>query len=294
MKCGNCGRETADDATFCDGCGHQLAQGAGGQGQEGPMAADPAAREAIEPEQTCYEKGCLASAWDDLRASDGWLGTILLLGLIMCVPILNFAVVGYAVAWSADMARGERYQMPDHIFADGTFKLGFLVFVLGLLFSIVIGLVDLVLGLIPILGQVASIALTIGCTMAVSACAVRIGLAKSLGAGFQLGEVWAAAKKEPGKLFCASYLPSLIIAAAFLAVALTVSLAVLLASGAGLAAVGASSSAAMGSLGVLGGVLIVALGYLLAACAALGSVLSYRATGHWASRYAPEWGEQLR
>ena len=312
MDCPNCGHPNPAGTRFCGGCGQQIpasapdeaveaetvsAAGAAAAavaqgGSPAPAPAAPTVATAVE-----YEQGCLATAWSDIRASEGWVRKMLLLGLIMIVPILNFVVPGYAMGWARDAARGERYQLPEHIFGDGNFKLGFFGFVVGLVFIIVTQFAVCILALVPILGQLAGIALTIACSMAICLAYVRIALAGRIGAGFALGEIWKAGKEEPGKLFCATELGTLIVCAVAGAVVTALVIAGCMALGLSGAALytGYSSSAAAGAAvgggigAVLGVVLIVAACFALAVASALVSVLAYRATGIFVDRYAPSW-----
>lgn len=312
MECPNCGHPNPAGTRFCGGCGQQIPASAPDNAVEAETVGAAGASDAAEaqggspapapcapPVATAveYEQGCLATAWSDIRASEGWVRKMLLLGLIMIVPILNFVVPGYAMGWARDAARGERYQLPERIFGEGNLKLGFFSFVVGLVFIIVTQFAVLILGLVPILGQLAGIALSIACTMAICLAYVRIALAGRIGAGFALGEIWKAAKEEPGKLFCATELGTLIVCAVAGAVVTALVIAGCMALGLSGAALytGYSSSAAAGAAvgggigAVLGVVLIVAACFALAIASALVSVLAYRATGIFVDRYAPSW-----
>lgn len=41
-----------------------------------------------------YATSCLKAAWEDVKATPNYVSRLLVLGLIMCVPILNFVVAG--------------------------------------------------------------------------------------------------------------------------------------------------------------------------------------------------------
>ena len=77
-----------------------------------PMQSGPEAQ---------YQKGCLAAAWGDIMQTKGWFGKVLLLGLVGCVPILNFYVNGYAMRWSRELFLGKVAPMPDRIFGNRMF-----------------------------------------------------------------------------------------------------------------------------------------------------------------------------
>ena len=57
-----------------------------------------------------YAQGCIGAAWADIKATPGYIGKLLVLGLIMCVPILNFVVLGYLLHWSREVPFGGKTQ----------------------------------------------------------------------------------------------------------------------------------------------------------------------------------------
>lgn len=65
-----------------------------------PMNYTPPVQPAPAP-SPAYTTSCLKAAWEDVKATPNYISRLLVLGLIMCVPILNFVVAGYLLFWSA-------------------------------------------------------------------------------------------------------------------------------------------------------------------------------------------------
>ena len=146
MFCAKCGTDNEAEAAFCRMCGAPLgqtvtvnasqpgaptAQGAVpptyGQPQPGvqqpypqyggmPPAAQPA-RPQVE--------GVLGAAWKDITSTPGWIKKVIILCLIGLVPILNFAVIGYALRWARELSFGQRTSMPEEIFRKKEISTGF-------------------------------------------------------------------------------------------------------------------------------------------------------------------------
>ncbi len=225
------------------------------------------------------QKGCFALAWQELRASDGWLGKCLLLALISFVPILNFVVYGYALKWARDAAVGGTARIPEKVFVEGAFKIGFFAFVVMLLFGIVEFLVSIPLNLVPIVGNLASLALSVFVTMFVMLCVVRIALFDELGEGFSFGAVWEAFTASMGALFCASWLPTFVfgLVATIIGLLLAVPGAFLF-----------YACSASGDASSLAGIALCALAaYIVVAFVVAGILVACRATGHYVFVNAP-------
>lgn len=62
-----------------------------------------------------YATSCLKAAWEDVKATPNYVSRLLVLGLIMCVPILNFVVAGYLLFWSREVPFGGRSLLPQKI-----------------------------------------------------------------------------------------------------------------------------------------------------------------------------------
>lgn len=299
MYCSHCGSSNSDSNKFCLNCGKPLVPAT--PRQQVPQAdttvnipvADSVAP-AASASPHAYSKGCFASAWEDVRNSEGWMGKMLLLGLIMLVPILNFIVPGYSLAWAKEIACGKSSPMPKKIFADGAFALGFFCVAFGLIAGIAMAFVSLLLDFVPIIGTIADLVLTIFVTMFVSVCVLRIAVSGRFGSGFDFASVWKPFQSGFGSLFCAAILPGLVIEliAVLLAGAL-IAVAVAL-SGVGVStySYGYTAPVSMGAV-VVALILIAIATYILFTLSSLVSVVTYRAVGHWVNRFAPNWAVEF-
>ncbi len=116
-------------------------------------------------EPVVYAKGCLGAAWEDIKTSPGWVGRTLILGLIMCVPILNFVVAGYYLNWAREVPFGGKTPKPASYVSGKNFEMGFYAFVVSLVVGLVFGFVGGILGLIPFLGALINLALMLAATL---------------------------------------------------------------------------------------------------------------------------------
>ena len=94
-----------------------------------PMNYTPPAQPAPAPSPV-YATSCLKAAWEDVKATPNYISRLLVLGLIMCVPILNFVVAGYLLFWSREVPFGGRSLLPQKIVTGKNFEYGFYAFVL--------------------------------------------------------------------------------------------------------------------------------------------------------------------
>lgn len=250
--------------------------------------------------ESLYKKGCLAAAWDDILQTKGWFGKILLLGLIYCVPILNFFVAGYAMRWSRELFLGKVSSMPQRIFGPRTFVNGFFAFVLQLVVSLVVGIVGVILEFIPFVGVIVYLLLAIFVSAFEYLAIMRIAVADRLGAGFDLEQLWRTGKRNFGTLCCATIVPLLIIEAIVMVICLAVGLIM------GIPLMGVIAEMASAStysyyysdaqaIALVMQVLTIMLPMLLVMyvvmCffSAFMTVLVMRATGHYVARYAGDW-----
>ncbi|MCI9129759.1 MAG: DUF4013 domain-containing protein [Eggerthellaceae bacterium] len=250
--------------------------------------------------EVLYKKGCLAAAWDDIVQSKNWLGKLLLLGLIGCVPILNFYVYGYAMRWSRQLFLGRVEEMPQRVLGNRMFVNGFFAFVIELVLSVVVSLCALILGLIPFLGGICAMVLGVFVFAFQCVATMRVAVADRLGAGFDIGQVWDACKRKFGALCCATILPYLIVTAVISVVAVAICMIFglpIVINMLELAATVNSSyyysdyqvaQAILSTFAMMVPLLLVC--YVLGCFAnALIIVLSMRATGHYVARYAQDW-----
>ena len=89
-----------------------------------PMNYTPPVQPAPAP-SPAYTTSCLKAAWEDVKATPNYISRLLVLGLIMCVPILNFVVAGYLLFWSREVPFGGRSLLPQKIVTGKNFEYGF-------------------------------------------------------------------------------------------------------------------------------------------------------------------------
>ena len=262
------------------------------QAHNGQAGAAPGYAYAAAPQ--VKPKGCFATAWEDVRSSEGWVGKILLMGLVFLVPILSFFVPGYAAKWGGQAASGKRNPMPGKIFADGAFKLGFFAFAFGLIAALLTFFASIVLGFIPVIGAIANLALAVFMTMFVSLCIMRIAVSGRFGEGFSVSMVWEAFRRDAGGLFCASFLPGAVIGLiAFAVSGLAITIAATASGISFLTLSQAARHAAAPAVGIVFSIVLVAVIYLISVAESLSVVVTFRAVGHWVNRTAPNWPAEL-
>lgn len=261
----------------------------------------PAAAPAPQPRPT-YAQGCLSAAWDDIKASPGWLKKMFFLGLLSCVPILNFVVYGYVLNWVREVPFGGRTAMPREVITGRNFEVGFYYFVIGLVFGLVTGIVSVPIAMIPLLGTLVTLALSFAVELFLTLCSVRMALSKQLGEGFNIAAAWRALKVNWTALLVAVIVPSLlagvaICALVFIVMMLGVAIAV------PVAALGASAASSTGALiGTLLASPLMIVVVLLALAAVFVSMvltaavllLTFRAAAHYIGRYAPQWADEAK
>lgn len=249
--------------------------------------------------QPVYAKSCLAAAWADIKETPGYVGKLVVLGLIMCVPILNFVVAGYLLLWSREVPFGGRTPMPAKYVTGKNFEFGFYAFVISLVTGIVFGLVGAILGWIPLLGWIVALAASLASYVAALAMEMRMIMGMNLGDGFNVRDLWEKAKRNWGQLLMATLVPMAIIMGISVLVSIVaVSIMFLLVLGASPAIVAVSSTAepsfaqVMSLIASIGAPIIVVsllLGVVVSMMEAVAQAVSIRALGHWVARYAPEW-----
>lgn len=262
-----------------------------------PMNYAPSSSQPTPP--VVYAKGCLGAAWDDIKGTPGYVGKLVLLGLIMCVPILNFVVMGYLLHWSREVPFGGRTPMPAKYVTGKNFEFGFYAFVISLVVNIAVGIADMILGVIPFLGALVSMALMLATCVATSLMQMRMIMGLSLGEGFGLKDLWFKANRNWGQLLLTTLVPSVVVGfIAGVACFVVLMIAMLLGLGGVLPVLASSSMANPSSADVLaivgmiaGPALFAGLLIYLILCipSAVASALMVRGLGHWVARYAPEW-----
>ncbi len=307
MYCSYCGSSNSDDNKYCLNCGRPLEENAVPAQRAAVSASAPAPAPAAAPASApsaYYAKGCFASAWEDIRGSEGWLKRMLLLGLIMYVPILNFVVTGHALAWAKEIACGKRTPLPKKIFADDSFASGFFVAVMGLLFFVSMIVVFVLFCLIPLVGSfigaIAILVYGVFGAMVLDVCALRIGISGRFGAGFDFSSVLEACRGNWGSLFCASIVPGFVMLFVGNLVSFAVSVVAMFLIGVNAASVpflyGTTSYgyAALGAgTAIIYGLCLLVSLYIALTTLSLTVVVTYRAVGHWVGRVVPNWATEL-
>lgn len=247
-----------------------------------------------------YAQGCIGAAWADIKATPGYIGKLLVLGLIMCVPILNFVVLGYLLHWSREVPFGGKTPMPAKYVTGKNFEFGFYAFVIGLVVGLVVGVAGMILGFVPVLGWIAYMALALAGSVAISLMEMRMIMGYTLGDGFNVKDIWQVARRNVGQLLLVTLVPG-IVATAIVSVVggIFVTLALMLGLGGAMPSIMASSYASSVSaadvfsiVGLIAGptlfaALLVYVAGMIVETAA--NALTVRGLGHWVARYAPEW-----
>lgn len=129
--CTRCGAPNGKEKNFCVKCGTPFQRASAPAPSSTPPLPTPAtfsANPAVNPLE-----GCVSAAWRDVRSTQGWVRKSLLLGLMGLVPVLSWAVPGYALRWGAEVPRGKRNPMPQSVFADRPFAAGARLTLIGLI-----------------------------------------------------------------------------------------------------------------------------------------------------------------
>ncbi len=262
-----------------------------------PGAPVPPAAPAPAP---AYAKGCVAAAWADIKETPGYVGKLVVLGLIMCVPILNFVVLGYLLHWAREVPFGGRTPMPAKYVTGKNFEFGFYAFVIALVVGLVTGIIGMILGVIPVLGWIAYMAVLLAGTVAANLMQMRMIMGYTIGDGFAVKDLWNVAKRKPGELLVVTLVPGIVAGAIVSVVAFVViMLAMLVGLGGAMPTLAASSFGSSPSAAdvlavvgfIAGPTLIAALLVYVAGCVVelAAQALTARGLGHWVARYAPEW-----
>lgn len=309
MYCHNCGAQNNAESSFCRNCGTRLQQ---------------AAAQAV-PAQPARE-GVLAAAWNDIKGTPGWARKVLLLCLVGCIPILNFAVEGYALRWGRDLSFGKRENLPKEIFKKKEIVTGFRAFVLSFALGFAFGFISFVLMSVvsALLVTLASLFVGggnysqsfngIGMFILILSAAIgivffflffpfincsimRMTVVDYLEAGLNTPKVLAKFRASMGEAIVATIVPSLIVSAIAVVAVLLFSAIF------GVALTGAvqnayamanrfSSPMGFAGMGLAGLMMYVALPIALMMLYTFGQLLTWRAMGHWAARNAPEWKDE--
>lgn len=265
------------------------------------------------------EKGYFAAAWGDITKSPGWFSKIVRLGLLCLVPVFGLIVLyGYLYGWARDIAWNVHRPMPDKIFGneDGKlYKRGFLILVIGFVFSLIPGLFNAAISMItgvslfgslysqditPAVGgvflgfllSIAGLVLTFAVVFFAWVGSMRTSLYGTLSSGFQIGKIWAMLRYDfMGllRIFGMYLLSSLIIGVALVVIFLILTVVGIL-----VAVPFIDSSSALVAVMVIVAILFFLL--FVVACFATSvfvTALVARALGYWTRQFQVNlWGGQ--
>lgn len=252
-----------------------------------------------------YSEGCVGAAWNDLKKT-GWVKKSALMALIEYVPILNWVNSGYALRWARQLIFGKIQGLPDSIFGERTFVTGAMAFLIDFLIGIVAWFVTAVFGIVPILGIAISLCAVFFLNIINIVMNMRCAIFDALGEGFALSKVWQPIGKKFGQAFCIMFLPQLICGLIAFVIAMTIivingifagtDIALLVSNLIGYAKYGTVTDAyVMQTLAYLARTFVIMLpGIILAVffvnwANMVGTLITYRAAGHFVARYAQEW-----
>lgn len=247
-----------------------------------------------------YPTSCLAAAWADIKATPNYGRRLLVLGLIMCVPVLNFAVAGYLLLWSREVPFGGRTPMPQQMVTGKTFEFGFYAFVLTLVVGLVGSVASGIVGWVPLLGWVAAILIVIAVGVAGFTMEMRMIMGLSLGEGFNVKDIWEKGKRNWGQLLLVTVVPQVVVGAIVSVITFfVVMICMLFGLGASMPTLFALSNATGPSFAqvmtLIGAIAVPALlgslvlWVLVCIAEVAAEALTIRGLGHWVARYAPEW-----
>ena len=321
MFCPRCGMENSDASSFCKNCGTALGASANPASPH-PNGAAPQAYTARPPRPA--QEGCLGAAWKDLTSSPGWIKQVLILCLVGCVPILNFAVEGYAVRWGRELSFGKRESMPTQIFTKKEISTGFFaclvrlavfsaVLIAGaavaLLIASMIGTFSFAAGMVVIfiVAFLAIVALIVFFGPLADVSVMRMSVVGYLESAFNFPKTLKNFGRAPGSAIAASIVPPLLIGVVQGIVSLISSLIVAVSARAAIASYyggydyygyyGSTVDPSMIIEAITHGAFAILLIYFIVSIVSsmlstFASLFRYRAIGHWTARNAPEWAEE--
>ena len=271
-------------------------------------------------------EGPLGAAWRDITSTPNWMKRIIILALISLVPILNFAVVGYAMKWARDLSFGKRQTMPNKIFEEGEIKYGFFATLVDIALSSAVCIVVTIA--LVIIGAIFGLFSLVAATVIVSILSVIIGILMviflapflmvsnmrmvivgPLESAFNVRKTWAAFRSKMGGAVVAVLVPVIvsgIIASILFAIFSAITAGAVYSGISGMeyfnnyyyyddpSAMFGPAAQMISSLGF--GVLLVGIIFYVITMfiSTFASILSYRAMGHWAARTAPVWAVESK
>lgn len=164
-----------------------------------------------------------------------------------------------------------------------------------------LGALAALVGLLVVVANIASFVLSIIVNMVSQATVMHLAVTGRVESAFSLGKVWKNCKKELGKLFCATILPDILVSliAGIIVIVLLVigtgiigSMAYSTYNGYYSGYYGYSSRGIIDTLlggGAVAIIVVMLIVFVICFASVFGSMLKYRALGHWCARYAEDW-----
>lgn len=164
-----------------------------------------------------------------------------------------------------------------------------------------LGALAALVGLLVVIANIASFVLSIIVNMVSQATVMHLAVTGRVESAFSLGKVWKNCKKQLGKLFCATILPDILVSlvAGIIVIVLLVigtgiigSMAYSTYNGYYSGYYGYSSRGIIDTLlggGAVAIIVIMLIVFVVCFASVFGSMLKYRALGHWCARYAEDW-----
>lgn len=326
MKCNNCGHENEKDIIFCKKCGERL-ESAQTKTQNTDEASTNSASDSnnqnsannSDTKQNINENKSVDSSisplkrsWYDITHTPKWFGKGILLGLINCVPILNFTTAGYAQKWGVEADIEKTAEMPKGFITSKTFLTGFFEFLTWFVWMIVweiaAWLINDSLGIMPIIGLLVLLAVWVAkffwqsiTSLAAMKCAINC----ELGQSFNVKEIFTKWTKGWGQLFTSYFIPKLIcvligvgfalILAAISIMTFSSSITTLIESLPNLLKSANAYTLAYTYMPLLSKIVAAFSVYILVGwivssfLSAFEKLIRYRAVGYWIEKYAKEW-----
>ena len=104
-----------------------------------------------------------------------WIKKILIGGVLLFIPIVNFVVIGYFIEALKNTAEGRELPLPEWDDFGGKFMKGLMVLVIGLVYSIpAIVLWCCTFGLLPLIGDNETVATMMGLVTSCGGCLVFV------------------------------------------------------------------------------------------------------------------------
>ena len=220
-----------------------------------------------------------------MASSPAWIGKAIVLGILLCIPIVNFIALGYALQWGRRGAFGPNRPMTWSLLGDQAFLMGFFVFIVNLIWTFI---QTLFLN-IPIVGFLIMFCLS----PFVYLCIIRMGVHGRFSDAFAFGDAWPRFIGHFAELLLIVWLPMIVAELVgqlsswytMGALGLTNEMLVAIATG----AVDAQAFVANLQIAPTTGLAMMLLALLYSVVTAVAQLVMYRALGYWVARYAPEW-----